>query len=101
VNTAVAHEEVPAVTAPENPFHYPVVSRSLGGRRIEVHMRPMLTVLFVGGAVSVATALSGAEAVQAYTPFTVLSTGVLLVAYWIVADEHTPAHSRGVHKKAA
>ena len=64
-------------------------------------MKAMLTVLFVGATVSMATILSGAEAVQAYTPFAVLSTGVLLLAYWIVADDHTPAHTREVYKKAA
>jgi hypothetical protein len=64
-------------------------------------MKTMLRVLFVGAAVSVATILSGAEAVQAFTPFTVLSTGVLLVAYWVVADDHTPARTRAAYKKAA
>jgi hypothetical protein len=61
----------------------------------------MFSVLFVGAAVSTATALAGAEAVQAYTPFTVLSTGVLLLAWWIVADDPTPARTRASRKKAA
>jgi len=61
----------------------------------------MLWVLFVGAAVSAATALSGAEAVQAYTPFAVLSTGVLLFAFWMVASDPTPARTRESHKKAA
>ena len=64
-------------------------------------MRAMLSVLFVGAAVSAATALAGAEAVQAYTPFTVLSTGVLLLAYWLAADDHTPARTHASRKKAA
>ena len=64
-------------------------------------MKAMLTVLFVGATVSMATAVSAAEAVQASTPFAVMSTGVLLLAYWIVADDHTPARTRGTYKKAA
>lgn len=63
-------------------------------------MKAMLTVLFVGVAVTVATILSPDESVQAFTPFAVLSTGVLLLAYWVVASDHTPAHA-GTHKKAA
>jgi hypothetical protein len=65
-------------------------------------MKAMLMVLLVGAAVSVATALFPAEAVQAFTPFAVLSTGVLLVAYWAVWSDHTPAHiDAGAQKKAA
>lgn len=65
-------------------------------------MKAMLTVLCVGVMVSLATNLSAAEAVRAFTPFAVLSTGVLLLAYWAVAADHTPLHaSTGVLKKAA
>jgi hypothetical protein len=62
----------------------------------------MLLVLLTGAAVSVATAILPAEAVRACTPFAVLSTGVLLLAYWVVASEATPAspHS-AAHKRAA
>jgi hypothetical protein len=62
----------------------------------------MLVVLFVGAAVAVATAISPAEAVRACTPFAVLSTGVLLLAYWVVASNPTPAsHGSATHTRAA
>ena len=64
-------------------------------------MRPMLGVLFGGAAVSAATIVSGTEAIAAFTPFTVLSTAVLLFAYWMAADDHTPARNRSHYKKAA
>jgi hypothetical protein len=65
-------------------------------------MKAMLTVLCVGAAVSLATNLSSAEAVRAYTPFAALSTGVLLLAYWVIAADHTRPHERtGRQRKAA
>jgi hypothetical protein len=46
--------------------------------------------------------LSSAEAVRAFTPFTALSTVVMLLAYWVVADDHTPSHANiSEQKKAA
>jgi hypothetical protein len=65
-------------------------------------MKAMLTVLCVGVAVSLATNLSSAEAIRACTPFAALSTGVLLLAYWVVAGDHTRPHARtGQQQKAA
>ena len=65
-------------------------------------MKAMLTVLCVGVVVSLVTNLSSAEAIRAYTPFAALSTGVLLLAYWVVAADHTRPHARtGRQKKAA
>jgi len=65
-------------------------------------VKSMLVVLFVGAAVAVATAIFPAEAVRACTPFAVLSTGVLLLAYWVVASEPAPAsRDSATHKRAA
>jgi len=64
-------------------------------------MKAMLTVLCVGVAVSLATNLSSAEAIRAYTPFAVLSTGVLLLAYWVVAADHTTSHAHTRPRKKA
>ena len=65
-------------------------------------MKAMLTVLCVGVVVSLVTNLSAAEAIRAYTPFAALSTGVLLLAYWVVAADHTRPHEHaGRQKKAA
>ena len=64
-------------------------------------MKAMLTVLCVGVAVSLATNLSSAEAIRAYTPFAVLSTGVLLLAYWVVAADHTRPHAHTRPQKKA
>jgi uncharacterized membrane protein YjfL (UPF0719 family) len=65
-------------------------------------MKAMLTVLGIGVVMSLATNLSSAEAVRAFTPFTALSTVVMLLAYWVVADDHTPSHANiSEQKKAA
>ena len=65
-------------------------------------MKAILTVLSVGVLISLTTNLSSAEAIRAFTPFAVLATCVLLVAYWAVADDHTPSHvNTREHKKAA
>ena len=65
-------------------------------------MKAMLTVLCAGITVSLATGLAPAEAVRAYTPFAVLSTGVLLLAYWVVEADHTPSRADiGEYRKAA
>jgi hypothetical protein len=69
---------------------------------VEVPVKSMSVVLLVGAAVSVATAIVPAEAVRACTPFAVLSTGVLLLAYWVVASDRTPAsHDAATDKRAA
>jgi hypothetical protein len=65
-------------------------------------MKAMFAVLCIGGAVAIVTGLSAAESVRAFTPFAVLSTGVLLLAYWVVAADRTPSHATtDVHKEAA
>jgi hypothetical protein len=65
-------------------------------------MKAMLTVLLIGVAVAVAMALSPAESVRANTPLVALATGVLLLAYWVIASDHAPAHhDAGTYKKAA
>ena len=64
-------------------------------------MKAMLTVLSVGVLISLATGLSSAEAIRAFTPFAVLSTGVMLLAYWAVADDHTPLHVHTREQKKA
>jgi hypothetical protein len=64
-------------------------------------MKAMRVVLVVGSAISAATALAPVEAVQAFTPFAVLSTGVLLLAYWLVADDQKADAHRSVYKRAA
>jgi len=64
-------------------------------------MKAMVKVLISGFANSGATALFPAEAVQAFTPFAVLSTTVMLLAYWVVAGDHTPTRTDAVYRKAA
>ena len=65
-------------------------------------MKAMCSVFVVGSLVSLAMALAPVEAVQAFTPFAVLSTGVLLLAYWLVAAEKPPrATSDLYHRRAA
>jgi hypothetical protein len=66
-------------------------------------MKSMFVVLLVGAAVSVATAMFPAEAVRGWTPLAVLSTGILLLAYWIVASDPAPAasHDSATRKHAA
>ena len=56
-------------------------------------MKAMSAVFVIGSVISAATAIIPAEAVRAFTPFAVLSTGVLSLAYWLVAVDHTPARS--------
>ena len=82
---------------------FPRRSPTKGGpTRVEVPVKSMFVVLSVGAAVSVATAIFPAEAARACTPFAVLSTGVLLLAYWLVASDSTPAsRDAATHKRAA
>jgi hypothetical protein len=50
----------------------------------------------------VAAALLPGDAGQAWGPFVLLSSAVLLLAAWVVADDHTLSHANvGEQKKAA
>ena len=66
-------------------------------------MRGMLSVALIGGVTSVAAIMLPGDAGQAWGPFAVLSTGVLLLAAWIVATDETPAATAGAatDKRAA
>ena len=64
-------------------------------------MKAMGVVSVVGSLISVATALVPIEAAQAFTPFAVLSTGVLLLAYGVVADDRTTDEHGSVYRRAA
>ena len=65
-------------------------------------MRSIITVLVIGAALTGATALAPSEAVKAFTPFVVLSTGLLVLAYSLVAAEKPPrATSDAYHRRAA
>ena len=61
------------------------------------------SVALIGGVASVAAALLlPGDAGQAWGPFVLLSSTVLLLAAWVVADDHTPSHANvGEQKKAA
>jgi hypothetical protein len=66
-------------------------------------MKGLPAVVLVGGVLSVVTALWPAESVFAWSPYAMLATGVLGLAAWVVASDHTwvaPAGSAS-HKKAA
>ena len=65
-------------------------------------MKRIPSVAVIGGAVSVAANLLPADLGQAWGPFAVLSTGVLLLATWVVASDHTaPSQSHSVPAKKA
>ena len=65
-------------------------------------MKSIINVLIVGGGLTAAAALAPSEAVKAFTPFAVLSTGLLVVAYSLVAAEKPPRAKRDVyHRRAA
>jgi hypothetical protein len=65
-------------------------------------MKSIITVLIVGAILTGATALSAFEAVRAFTPFVVLATGLLVVAYSLVAAEKPPrVTSDAYHRRAA
>jgi len=50
----------------------------------------------------VAAAMLPGDAGQAWGPFVLLSSTVLLLAAWVVADDHTLPHAKaGEQKKAA
>lgn len=48
-------------------------------------------VALVGAVASVAAAMLPGDAGQAWGPFVLLSSAVLLLAAWVVADDQTPA----------
>jgi hypothetical protein len=65
-------------------------------------MKSIVSVALIGGVISVAAALLPGDAGQAWGPFAALSTGVLLMSYWAVERDHTPASDRtATHKHAA
>ena len=64
-------------------------------------MKAMRTVFVVGSLISASTALAPAEVVQAFTPFAALSTGVLLLAYWVVSGDQGVEEHRSAYRKAA
>jgi hypothetical protein len=60
------------------------------------------SVAFIAGVASVAAAMLPGDAGQACGPFVLLSSAVLLLAAWVVADDHTRSHAHmGEQKKAA
>jgi hypothetical protein len=65
-------------------------------------MKSIINVVVVGAALAGATALAPYEAVQAFTPFVALSTGLLVLAYSLVAAEKPPRAASDVyHRRAA
>lgn len=64
-------------------------------------MKAMQAVFVVGSLISGAMALAPVEAVQAFTPFAVLSTGVLLLAYWVVSDAQRAEEHYSAYRNAA
>ena len=68
----------------------------------EVRMKGIAAVALIGAATSAAAALLPGDAGQAWGPFAVLSSGVLLLAAWVVARDDAPAAQGTVnHKRAA
>jgi hypothetical protein len=49
------------------------------------------SVALIGGVASVAAAMLPGDAGQAWGPFVLLSSAVLLLAAWVIADDQTPA----------
>jgi len=65
-------------------------------------MKSILNVVVIGAALTGATALAPYEALQAFTPFVALSTGLLVLAYSLVAAEQPPRATSDVyHRRAA
>lgn len=66
-------------------------------------MKGIVSVALIGGVTSLAAIMLPGDAGQAWGPLAVLSTGVLLLAAWVVASDHTSAAPAGSasHKKAA
>jgi hypothetical protein len=65
-------------------------------------MKPIVNVLIVGAVLTGATTLAPSEAVRAFTPFVVLTAGLLAFAYSLVAAEKPPrAKSDAYHRRAA
>jgi hypothetical protein len=57
-------------------------------------MKAIISVGLIGGVISVAAALLPGDAGQAWGPLAALSTGVLLLSFWAVDSDHTPASHR-------
>jgi hypothetical protein len=58
-------------------------------------MKGIVSVALIGGVASAAAIMLPGDAGQAWGPLAALSTGVLLLAAWIVAADDTPAASAG------
>ena len=69
----------------------------------EVRMKGIAAVALIGAATSAVAAMLPGDAGQAWGPFAVLSTGVLLLAAWVVARDDARATRSTVnnHKRAA
>jgi len=67
----------------------------------EVRMKGITAVAIIGTATSAAAAILPGDAGQAWGPFAVLSTGVLLLAAWVVARDDAAAARRTVNHKSA
>jgi hypothetical protein len=67
----------------------------------EVRMKGITAVAIIGTATSAAAAILPGDAGQAWGPFAVLSTGVLLLAAWVVARGAAAAPPRPPHHKSA
>lgn len=65
-------------------------------------MKGIVSVALIGGVASTAAIMLPGDAGQAWGPLAVLSTGVLLLAAWLVASDHTaPAAHTAPHQRAA
>jgi hypothetical protein len=65
-------------------------------------MKRISSVALIGGVASVAAAMLPGDAGQAWGPFVLLSSAVLLLAAWVIADDQTPAsHAEALPQRAA
>jgi len=66
-------------------------------------MKGIVSVALIGGVTTVAAIMLPGDAGQAWGPFAALSTGVCLLAAWVVAADDTPAAPAGAttRKRAA
>lgn len=64
-------------------------------------MKGIVSVVLIGGVASAAAIMLPGDAGQAWGPFALLSTGVLLLAAWLVASDDTHAAPGSVHHRRA
>jgi hypothetical protein len=82
------------------PFHLRLPTKDAAS--VEVLMKSIIIVLVVGAILTVATALAPSETLKACTPFVALTTGLLVLAYSLVAAEQPPrVKSDSYHRRAA